>query len=202
MSLEALRLLDEEDLSKSKILRGQKKLILACVHGLREKSDEHQHSGVNRVAQTNLTEQMRAQLLERAQTSQLAAVGTHDVKNGEAKEIQQQPNNQPDNYVQGLVNQLMRGQLQAQNGLASNLSIRHNPVSGSGLGVLSEALLLVGNANLAQGPVTQSWKDPKIYLSSAATGSQLLLITTLFTLLVGVWKKKLLLEALGHTKPF
>ena len=39
----------------------------------------------------------------------------------------------------------MRGQLQVQNGLASDLSIRHNQVSGSGSEVLSEALLLVQN---------------------------------------------------------
>ena len=72
--------------------------------------------------------------------------------------------------MQGLVNQLVRGQLQAQNGLASDLNIRHCPVSGSGSGVLNEAPPLVGDANLAQAPVTQSWKDPQIYLSWAATG--------------------------------
>ena len=165
-SLEALRLLDEEDLSKSKIPRGQKKLILACVRGL-GKNDEHQQSGVNRVAQTNLTERMRAQSPESAQTNQSAAAGTsHDVENGDSQGRQ----HQPDNYVQGLVNQLVRGQFQAQNGLASDLNIRHCPVSGSGSGVLNEAPPLVGDVNLAQAPVTQSWKDPQIYLSSAATG--------------------------------
>ena len=75
-SLEALRLLDEEDLSKSKIPRGQKKLILACVRGL-EKNDEHQQSGVNRVAQMNSTERMRVQSLESTQTNQSAAAGRH-----------------------------------------------------------------------------------------------------------------------------
>ena len=165
-SLEALRLLDEEDLSKSKIPRGQKKLILACVRGL-GKNDEHQQSGVNRVAQTNSTERMRAQSPESAQTNQSAAAGTsHDVENGDSQGRQ----HQPDNYVQGLVNQLVRGQFQAPNGLASDLNIRHCPVSGSGSGVLNEAPPLVGDVNLAQAPVTQSWKDPQIYLSSAATG--------------------------------
>ena len=100
-SLEALRLLNLEDLFRSKIPWGQKKLILACVHGLGEKSYEHQQRGMNRVAQTNLTEQIRGQLLESTQTSQWVAAGmSHDVENGDAQGIQHQPNNQPDNYVQ------------------------------------------------------------------------------------------------------
>ena len=73
-SLEALKLLDEEDLSKSKIPRGQKKLILSCVRALNGGTTlgsevEHQTGDATRVTQTNSTNEVRAQSTEHAQTS-------------------------------------------------------------------------------------------------------------------------------------
>lgn len=165
-SLEALKLLDEEDLSKSKIPRGQKKLILSCVRALNgSNSDDQQQEEANRVTQTNTTNERCAQPQEGVQISQSAAAGaSHDGENGGVCNSQQTT----DGYLQGLFSQLVRGQSQAQNGLASDLNTRHSAGSGSSTGVFSGAPLM-SNVNL-QTPVTQSWKDPQIYLSSAATG--------------------------------
>ena len=73
-SLEALKLLDEEDLSKSKIPRGQKKLILSCVRALNGGTTlgsevEHQTGDATRVTKTNSTNEVRVQSTEHAQTS-------------------------------------------------------------------------------------------------------------------------------------
>lgn len=125
-SLQALRLLDEEDLSKVKIPRGQKKLILDSVRTL--KGGNNASQGVmrpppddNAVTQTSATEEVRAQLPECARNSadQSATPGrSHDSQHG----VAQSQTATGDSYVQGLLNQLARGQTQAQNGLAGDLS--------------------------------------------------------------------------------
>lgn len=85
-SLQALRLLDEEDLSKVKIPRGQKKLILDSVRTL--KGGNNASQGVMRpspVTQTSATEEVRAQLPECARNSadQSATPGrSHDSQHG------------------------------------------------------------------------------------------------------------------------
>ena len=66
-----------------------------------------------------------------------------------------------DAYVQGLLTQLSRGQTQARNGFASDLLTSDNTQQVFGA-------LPTGNVNSV--PQTQSWKDPQIYLSSAANG--------------------------------
>ena len=66
-----------------------------------------------------------------------------------------------DAYVQGLLTQLSRGQRQARNGFASDLLTSDNTQQVFGA-------LPTGNVNSV--PQTQSWKDPQIYLSSAANG--------------------------------
>ena len=86
---------------------------------------------------------------------------SHDQENGGAQATQSAAYS----YVQGLV----RGQMQVQNGLASDLSAIQIPgINSSANG--SSRSLLAGVANIAQIPVNHSWKDPQIYLSSAAKG--------------------------------
>ena len=70
-SLEALKLLNEEDLSKSKIPRRQKKLILSCVRALNGGPTTgyeavHQTGDANRVTQTSTTNEVCAQSTEGA----------------------------------------------------------------------------------------------------------------------------------------
>ena len=83
---------------------------------------------------------------------------SHDQENGGAQSTQ----STTDSYVQWLLNQLLRGQTQVQNGDLNAIQTPGiNESSGS---------LLTGGANVAQTPVNHSWKDPQIYLSSAANG--------------------------------
>ena len=70
-----------------------------------------------------------------------------------------------DAYVQGLLTQLSRGQLQAKNGFASDL-LTGSSISDNTQQVIGA--LPTGNVNSV--PQTQLWKDPQIYLSLAANG--------------------------------
>ena len=164
-SLEALKLLDEEDLSKSKIPRGQKKLILSCVRALNGGTTlgsevKHQMEDATGVTQTNSTNEVRARSTEGTQTTSNQSTTSsvsYDQENGGAQSTQSTAD------VQGLLNQLVRGQMQVQNGLAGDLSAIQTPgINGS------SGSLLAGGANIAQTPVNHSWKDLQIYLSSAA----------------------------------
>ena len=105
----------------AKISRGQKKLILASVRALTGGNVPRQ-DGANRGNQTNRADVMRAHREEITPTNQSAALGashgaSHDLENGDAHEHQT-----TDGYVQGLLSQLVRGQLQAQTGLSSVLN--------------------------------------------------------------------------------
>ena len=172
-SLKALKLLDEEDLSKSKIPLGQKKLILSCVRALSGGTTlgsevEHQMGDATGTTQTNSTNEVRAQSTEGAQTTSKQSTTSglsYDQKNGGAQSTQ----STIDSYVQGLLNQLVRGQMQAQNGLAGDLSAIQTPGINSSTNGSSGSLLADG-ANVAQTSVNHSWKDPQIYLSSAING--------------------------------
>ena len=163
-SLEAINLLDSDDLSKSKIPRGQKKLILSCVQSLNGGEDAGNKAPLlqvvppphaqteNRDSQTSATNEMPNQ----------SAIPSESQDGGF-----QATQKQCDSYLQGLLNQLCKGQIQARNGFPSELSVntRQQTLSDTQANVLSSA----NTANLAQS-VPQSWKDPKIYLASAATG--------------------------------
>ena len=70
-----------------------------------------------------------------------------------------------DSYVQGLLNQIVHGQIQAQNGLATTGQPQFNTNSSA---VSSSPLTL--DQTVSNTPQNMSWKDPKIYLSSAANG--------------------------------
>ena len=71
-----------------------------------------------------------------------------------------------DAYVQGLFSQLTRGQSQARNGIASESFTGNSVVSDNGQSLLGATPA----SNVNSAPQTQSWKDPQIYLSSAANG--------------------------------
>lgn len=164
-SLEALKLLDEEDLSKVKIPRGQKKLILACVRTL---NGSQTPETVTEVTQTSATEERRAPLLESARKStdqSASSNGSHGGQDGGAQSSQ----TTSDGYVQGLLNQLIRGQVQAQNGLPSDIPARQALLSDNSSSVVSGSVLS-GGQNGPKVTEPQSWKDPQIYLSSAANG--------------------------------
>ena len=163
-SLEAIKLLDSDDLSKSKIPRGQKKLILSCVQALNGGEDAGNKAPFlqvvppphapteNRDSQTSATIEMPIQTA---------------IPSGSQDGGFQATQRQCDSYLQGLINQLCNGQIQARKGFPSELPVntRQQTLSDTQTNVLSSA----NTANLAQ-TVSQSWNNPQIYLASAATG--------------------------------
>ena len=173
-SLEAIRLLDAEDLSRSKITRGQKKLILQCVRVLNGSTGTNEattRGGPSKDAPI----QQPSSIERRAQSASQSATARSDVgPDARAQSADQSSTNDSsptmqdggahvsmDAYVQGLITQLSRGQTQARNGFASDLLTSDNTQQVFGA-------LPTGNVNSV--PQTQSWKDPQIYLSSAANG--------------------------------
>ena len=164
-SLEALRLLDEEDLSKVKIPRGQKKLILSCVCILNgsntaEKTLAQPPVEEDGLPQTSRQGEVRAPLTnstDQSATMEVPRDNNSDGQNGGA--------HSQESYVQGLLNQIVRGQIQAQNGLATTgqpqFSTNSSAVSSSPL---------TFDQTVSNSPQNMSWKDAQIYLSSAANG--------------------------------
>ena len=171
-SLKAIRLLDADDLSKSKIPRGQKKLILDCVRVLNETNTTRSeaaapHAPLSGDAQSSSTS-MRAPIQDDDETAEMRAHTTNQSAASTSRSTTQDGGAQVtmDAYVQGLLTQFAKGQLQARNGLSSDLQIENSVLSDTG--TCSQGVPPAGNVNTT--PHTQSWKDPQIYLSSAANG--------------------------------
>ena len=177
-SLEAIRLLDADDLSKSKITRGQKKLILQCVRVLNggktiASETTAPREPINDAPIQTSSNDMRAPSASQSATSTSKNGGAsssaraHTVDQSETSTIQNGSSHASmDAYVQGLFSQLTRGQSQARNGIASESFTGNSVVSDNGQSLLGATPA----SNVNSAPQTQSWKDPQIYLSSAANG--------------------------------
>ena len=142
-SLEAIRLLDADDLSKSKISRGQKKLIL----------------GASAVSAPTINNQSGTLLNQNGGTNSDASLdqSSHSsTQDGNARLSS-------DAYIQGLLAQLTSGQLQARNGISSDSLIGGILSSDSRPGVTQ-------TSTVTSSPQIQSYRDPQIYLSAAANG--------------------------------
>ena len=177
-SLEAIRLLDADDLSKSKITRGQKKLILQCVRVLNggktiTSETTAPREPINDAPIQTSSNDMRAPSASQSATSTSQNGGAsssacaHTVDQSETSTIQNgSAHASMDTYVQGLFSQLTRGQSQARNGIASESFTGNSVLSDNGQSLLGATPA----SNVNSAPQTQSWKDPQIYLSSAANG--------------------------------
>lgn len=168
-SLEAIKLLDADDLTKSKISRGQKKLILACVGVLNcENATTTPREPLNEdnERQSSAT-RMRAPIQDDDTTAGRCAQNPVQPTSSTSQDGGAQYS--MDAYVQGLLSQLTRGQLQARNGLTNDFQLGN---SGQNVGHSDTESTLQGvaSAGNVNTPQTQSWKDPQIYLSSAANG--------------------------------
>ena len=141
-SLEAIRLLDAEDLSRSKITRGQKKLILQCVRVLNGSTGTDEtttRGGPSKEAPIQHVQQPSS-IERRAQSASQSVTERSDVgPDARAQSADQSSTNDStptmqdggahvsmDAYVQGLLSQLSRGQTQARNGFASDLLTSDN----------------------------------------------------------------------------
>ena len=169
-SINAIKLIDAEDLAKSKLPRGQKKLILSSVKMLKGErggdtnepddasSDPQVPLQTSGAPQTSATVGMRAHIPADQSTSST-------IQDGSA---QGSGDNNNDLYTQGLLNQLRKGQLQARNGNSSDINVRQPILNDLGISLSGVVDTPAGGANsFGQ---TQSWKDPQIYLASAANG--------------------------------
>ena len=144
-SLTAIKLLEMEDLAKTKISRGQQKLILASVTKLNRAGNS---TGANDMAGTSTDVTSRAPHQASAPPSQ------HLYQNGDDSAAISDP------YLRILHQQLKAGQLQVCNenfnrtNISSDTSSTENPVARQ-----------VGHSDFAG-----SWQDPQIYLATASSG--------------------------------
>lgn len=145
-SMAAIQLIDADDLAKTKISRGQQKLILASVNLLKNKRTLIQEEAVSRQSvevQTANQHHNTTQFLSRSEN------------------LDQQQGSDRDPYVQALFRQSHQGQSQTcatvTNNVLSDLNIGNS----------------IQNANSSL-TGTHSWQDPQVYLSAAASGKSAL----------------------------
>lgn len=171
-SMEALKLIDSEDLGKTKIPRGQQKLILAAVARLSEKSADHTEQHVRNNANDVTTEETcfpstsAAAAAQSLRSSQSNATGNRN-QNGGALGGKQTAATTVNDSFNVLLNNLQTGQTvirdtitDTQSGCASGQL--DNPVN-NGLSV-SQSL----NQSSVASVNSHSWRDPQIFLESAA----------------------------------
>ena len=169
-SMEALLLLEDEDLGRTKIPRGQQKLILA---GVQKLSKSTQRAGESTNVQTSVggdvtqEESLTSRVTRQPRDpndSQSALAGNHAETSGNGAALQ--PSNKEDAFTT-LLNSLQSGQsLIRNNNVASNQDNILSGLSLSGCGLNANSLPLTQSA-VSQ---SQSWKDPQIFLESAASG--------------------------------
>ena len=144
-SLTAIELLEMEDLAKTKISRGQQKLILASVTKLNRAGNSTE---ANDMAGTS------TDVTSRAPHQASAPPSRHLDQNGDDSAATSDP------YLQILHQQLKAGQLQVCNenfnrtNISSDTTSTENPVARQ-----------VGHSDFAG-----SWQDPQIYLATASSG--------------------------------
>lgn len=160
-SIDAIKLIEMDDLVKTKIPRGQQKLIFASVQKLKRDQQVVGASQTPTDAPAHST-----QLSAQAVTPTDVPLACDD---GEQQQRQHQQTQDP--YLGALFNQLQMGQSCTRMGLNNSL------LTGSGINginvnssINSAGQSLLQNSLDSNGPSNQSWRDPQIYLSSAAAG--------------------------------
>ncbi|MES9970253.1 MAG: hypothetical protein ABW092_09480, partial [Candidatus Thiodiazotropha sp.] len=151
-SIEAVKLIDVDDLAKSKIPRGQQKLILASVQALNRK-DSAQISAQDEPEIISERRTAGAHQTSAPLTNQSEA--TSGQQDGGAHPIHSATSTTEDPYAQ-MLQLLQNGQTTARSEIANQS--RQTVLNGLG----------VSAPNLATN--SHSWKDPQIYLSAAASG--------------------------------
>lgn len=160
-SLDAIKLIEMDDLTRTKIPRGQQKLIFAAVQKL------------NRGQQVVGDSRMPTDAPAHSMQLSAQAVTPTDVpstsRNGELQ--QQQHQQMQDPYLGALFTQFQTGQSSTRRGLDNRLltgsDTNENNANSS---INSAGQCLLQNSLDSNGPSSQSWRDPQIYLSAAAVG--------------------------------
>ena len=174
-SMEALELIDSDDLARTKIPRGQQKLILANVGKLlnskaRETGAQAQtsSSNVNDVTAEEPPTSITATRVTRSKHASTSA--SQSERTGNRMTTIQDGSAQVEKGSSGdafntLLNSLQSGQRMASNGLVNT---QDSLFSGVGLPPSEN----IPNNLLADKSVhsSQSWRDPQIFLESAASG--------------------------------
>lgn len=174
-SMEALKLLDSDDLGRTKIPRGQQKLILASVSRLLNSEDSAGHNAQAQ-SQDNLTSEDRpiqsncaAAVAQTSCNDQSSATGNRNsINNGGAQVDKHSAGTNISDSFNTLLNSLQNGQNVVRNTLSNIQSESVNQVNDTvGQNVLGVSQTL-NQPTLALS--SQSWRDPQIFLETAAQG--------------------------------
>lgn len=181
-SMEAIKLLDIHDLGKTKIPRGQQKLILASVRKLLSLDERAEQPAP---AQHIVEQPAPAQFIAGDVTSEEAPTATHAAnqsrtagnptlfQDGGAQSAAQ---NTTDNNINTdafnlLLNNLQTGQSAARNTITVNDQCTPRNESGFPvLGLVNGPNSLSLNQSSTANTISQSWRDPQIFLETAASG--------------------------------
>ena len=179
-SMEAMMLLEEDDLSRTKIPRGQQKLILAAVSKLLNSRQRAEESAHVRTTGSDVTQAgtPEATTTSRVTTSdQSALAGSQETRQDGG--AHQQAANNVDAFTL-LLNNLQTGQSVVRNtfGQSSQDNSLNGPswlIAGNANGSVNSGNNTANSMNnllLSQSAdnVSHSWRDPQIFLESAASG--------------------------------
>lgn len=167
-SMEAVKLIESEDLVKSKIPRGQQKLIISEVQKLvrAENSDalsQTAHAQVSNEAGNGISQQKTAQ----AQLTESSATAEVNNQHG-GQATSQLPNANDDVYIRAIMEQFNRGQADARSDNTQK-TVRQSLLGNIGVSTATDVCNLTEKARELN-PSNHSWRDPQIYLSAAASG--------------------------------
>ena len=181
-SMEAMLLLEDDDLARTKIPRGQQKLILAVVNKLlkaTERAEESAHVQTSAGVGGDVTQEETPETTTTSRVTRSERVGNQSAHTGNQETSQHggaQLSTINTDAFTVLLNNLPAGQSVARNNIVPNsqhnvfsgpcLSISGNDSSGVNMNSLNSLLLNQSAANVSQ---SQSWKDPQIFLESAAS---------------------------------
>ena len=167
-SMEAMLLLEDEDLARTKIPRGQQKLILAAVRKLL-KSTERAGNSAHVQTDARVGDDVTGDSLSRG-TRSTRDLGSSQSAQGGSQQQQHGGSNTASNTdaFTSLLNDLQAGQSVLRNNLVQ--TNQTSEYSGQGLTVQGSTANM-NNVLLNQmNGSSHSWKDPQIFLESAASG--------------------------------
>ena len=167
-SMEAMLLLEDEDLARTKIPRGQQKLILAAVRKLL-KSTERAGDSAHVQTEARVGDDVMGDSLSRGTRSTRDLGSSQSAQGGSQQQQHGGPNTASDtDAFTSLLNELQAGQSVLRNNLVQ--TIQTSEFSGQGLTVQGSTANM-NNVLLNQmNGSSHSWKDPQIFLESAASG--------------------------------
>ena len=223
-SMQALKLVDKDDLAKAKLPRGQQKLILASIQKLLQDEalaqavivqlDQSEaavdvNTARNTSAQTGVTHSDIRLTGDAAATTETSAPTTTHAQpstsacqnqNGDSQRVE-------DPYISALLQQFRGGQ--GQNNLPSvGPNLHCEKLIASSLGGLGISSNLQDNATqqpnsresllASSSPLqTQSWRDPQIYLAAAASGKSITTFYDITEFVVGNMEEEIVVGGNG-----